>query len=140
MVDNLKPAARSHAMRQVRSRNTAPEKFVRGMLRDLGQGGYRVHRRDLPGAPDVVWIGKRRALFVHGCFWHGHGCRRGRRMPVTNRPYWSAKIARNRLRDARARAALRKLGWQVLVVWECQLRDPERLRRRLHDLLGRGRG
>lgn len=137
MVDNLNPLTRSHTMRQVRSRDTTPEMRVRGLLRELGHGGYRLHRRDLPGAPDVAWIGKRRALFVHGCFWHGHDCQRGRRMPATNRTYWSAKIARNRARDSRMRAELDRRGWDVIVVWECELRDPERLRQRLDARLRR---
>lgn len=118
-------------MRQVRSRDTTPELSVRRILCALGQRGYRMHRRDLPGNPDIAWIGKRRALFVHGCFWHGHHCKRGRRMPATNRTYWSAKILRNRARDARARAALRRLGWTVVVVWECELKRPARLTARL---------
>ena len=131
MVDNLRRAQRSHAMRQVRSRDTTPEMIVRGLLRSLGFGGYRVHRRELPGHPDVAWIGRKRALFVHGCFWHGHHCKRGRRMPVTNAAYWTAKILRNRTRDVRARALLRRRGWSVAVVWECELRDLARLERRL---------
>lgn len=138
MVDNLKRAARSHAMRQVRSRDTTPELAVRRLLRALGFSGYRLHRRDLPGNPDVAWIGKRRALFVHGCFWHGHCCKRGQRMPATNRSYWSAKILRNRARDARTRAALRRRGWRTIVIWECELRSPARLERRLHELLRPG--
>ncbi|MGH8176010.1 MAG: very short patch repair endonuclease [Steroidobacter sp.] len=138
MADNLDRLTRSHAMRQVRSRNTSPELAVRRLLRELGFGGYRVHRRDLPGNPDVAWIGKRRAVFVHGCFWHGHRCKRGQRMPATNRSYWSAKILRNRDRDVRARAALRKDGWNVVVIWECELRSSERLQRRLRERFGRG--
>lgn len=135
MVDNLRPESRSHAMRQVRSRDTTPERRVREILCSLGQRGYRMHRRDLPGAPDIVWISKRRALFVHGCFWHGHRCKRGRRMPATNQTYWLAKILRNRARDVRARAALRRLGWSVFTVWECELRNPARLADRLSTQL-----
>jgi DNA mismatch endonuclease, patch repair protein len=131
MVDNLRRAQRRHAMRQVRSRDTTPEVFVRRVLRSLGFGGYRLHRRELPGNPDVAWIGRKQALFVHGCFWHGHHCRRGKRRPATNSAYWSAKILRNRTRDSRARAQLRKSGWRVAVVWECELRDAARLERRL---------
>jgi DNA mismatch endonuclease (patch repair protein) len=104
------------------------------MLQALGFGGYRLHRRELPGNPDVAWIGRKRALFVHGCFWHGHHCKRGRRAPVTNAAYWTAKILRNRARDARARAVLRRRGWRVAVVWECELRDLGRLERRLRTL------
>lgn len=135
MTDNLNRLSRSHAMRQVRSRDTTPEIAVRRLLRELGHGGYRVHRGELPGCPDIAWIGKRRALFVHGCFWHGHRCRRGRRMPATNQTYWSAKILRNRTRDALARAELRRSGWEVIVVWECELRQRSHLEARLRTLL-----
>lgn len=135
MVDNLQPHARSHAMRQVRARDTSPELGVRRILCSLGLRGYRMHRRDLPGAPDIAWVSKRRALFVHGCFWHGHRCRRGNRTPETNKTYWSTKILRNRARDARTRAALRRLGWTVLTVWECELKDPSRLAGRLRKQL-----
>lgn len=139
MADNLKRAARSHAMRQVRSRNTSPELIVRSVLRRLGLGGYRVHRRELPGNPDVAWLGRKHALFVHGCFWHGHRCKRGKRMPATNRAYWAAKILRNRTRDLRARAALRRRGWDVVVVWECELRSLPRLEQRLLERFKRTR-
>lgn len=136
VADNLSRVARSHAMRQVHSRNTSPEIAVRKMLRGLGLAGYRVHRRDLPGNPDIAWIGKRRALFVHGCFWHGHRCKRGGRLPATNQAYWSAKILRNRTRDALARASLRKAGWDVVVIWECELRNLARVERRLRERFG----
>lgn len=139
MSDNLSARARSHAMRQVRSRDTSPERAVRKLLLALGRGGYRLHRDDVPGRPDVAWIGRRQALFVHGCFWHGHRCKRGRRAPATNVAYWRAKIARNRRRDALARVRLRRLGWSVVTVWECELRDPARLERRLRAQLGSSR-
>ncbi len=114
---------RSEVMRRVKGRDTGPELRVRAALRRLGHSGYRLHRGDLPGRPDIAFIGRRRAIFVHGCFWHGHDCRRGARAPRANAEYWRAKIARNRARDAAARAALEVQGWRVLVVWECALRD-----------------
>lgn len=114
-------------MRRVKSRDTAPELRLRRLLRALGHTGYRLHRKDVPGAPDVAFIGRRRALFVHGCFWHGHDCPRGARVPVANRAYWLAKIARNRARDAAALEALAERGWHTLVIWECALKDEQAL-------------
>ena len=128
------PAARSATMRAVKSRDTTPERKVRALLRTLAPG-YRLHRKDVPGNPDVAWIGVKRALFVHGCFWHGHECPRGNRMPKNNREYWSRKIGRNRERDRAARAALKEQGWRVAVVWECELKSGERLRKRLNSFL-----
>lgn len=116
---------RAEVMRRVKGRDTTPEMRVRALLRAEGLTGYRLHRRDLPGRPDVAFIGRRAAIFVHGCFWHGHDCPRGARAPKANAAYWSAKIARNRARDARALEALSAAGWRALVVWECALRDPD---------------
>jgi len=115
---------RSAVMARVRARDTAPERRVRAMLRGRGLTGYRLDRRDLPGRPDIAFIGRRAAIFVHGCFWHGHHCPRGARAPKTNAAYWAAKIARNRARDAAAQQALAAQGWRCLVVWECALADP----------------
>ncbi len=127
-------ARRSAIMRAVKSHDTGPERVVRKLVHPLAPG-YRLHRRDIPGRPDIAWIGAKRAIFVHGCFWHGHDCARGARVPKTNRAYWLAKIARNAARDAAHRKALRKLGWRVLTVWECDLRRPAALRRRLGRFL-----
>jgi DNA mismatch endonuclease, patch repair protein len=121
-------------MRRVKGRNTTPELTVRRALTRLG-ARYRLHRKDLPGNPDVVLPGRRVALFVHGCFWHGHDCARGARVPKQNRDYWVAKVGRNRERDARHRAALEGLGWRVETVWECELKDAVALQVRLARLL-----
>jgi DNA mismatch endonuclease (patch repair protein) len=115
-------AERSRIMRAVKSHDTEPERIVRRIISSLGYR-YRLNRADLPGKPDLTISARRSVVFVHGCFWHGHPCRRGARMPKTNIAYWSKKISRNRARDAAARRRLRKLGWRVLVVWECQLRN-----------------
>ena len=115
---------RAEVMRRVRGRDTGPELSVRRLLRAAWLTGYRLQRRDLPGRPDIAFIGRRAAIFVHGCFWHGHDCRRGARAPKANADYWSAKIARNRARDAAALDALATAGWRTMVVWECALRDP----------------
>lgn len=124
------PAARSAIMRAVRSRDTGPERVVRGLLRSFAPG-YRLQRRDVPGRPDIAYVGAKRAIFVHGCFWHGHDCARGGRAPKTNAEYWQAKLARNRARDALALQSLESLGWRALVVWECELKDREALARKL---------
>ena len=117
-------------MRAVKSRGTGPELAVRAMLRSLAPG-YRLNRADLPGKPDIVYARRRLAIFVHGCFWHGHDCPRGARMPKDNADYWREKIARNRARDAKTVAALEAMGWRVLVIFECALKDPAALRARL---------
>jgi DNA mismatch endonuclease (patch repair protein) len=121
-------------MRAVRSHDTSAELAVRRLLRPLA-AGYRLHRRDLPGNPDIAFVGRKKAIFVHGCFWHGHGCKRGARVPKSNTDYWVAKIARNRKRDVVNRRKLRRLGWTSLVIWECELRDARRLDARLRKFL-----
>jgi DNA mismatch endonuclease, patch repair protein len=127
-------ADRSAIMRAVRGKDTAPELLVRRLLRGIAPG-YRLHRKDIPGRPDVAYPGRRLAVFVHGCFWHGHDCARGARTPKANREYWEAKIARNRARDAANLADLTALGWRSLVVWECATRDEAALRERLASFL-----
>jgi DNA mismatch endonuclease, patch repair protein len=127
----LKPSPeRSAVMRAVKSRDTKPELAVRKMLRALAPG-YRLHRADLPGKPDIVYAGRRLAIFVHGCFWHGHDCPRGARSPKDNADYWRAKIARNRTRDADAVTRLEAMGWRALVIFECALKEPAALKARL---------
>lgn len=123
MTDVFTPEKRSAVMRRVKGRDTAPELKIRRMLRAAGIG-YRLGGCGLPGRPDVVMKGRRVALFVHGCFWHGHDCPRGARKPQTNPDYWAAKIARNRARDVRVEAELTAAGWRVVTVWECRLREP----------------
>jgi DNA mismatch endonuclease (patch repair protein) len=122
MTDVYPPEKRSAVMRRVKGRDTTPELKVRKLIWRLG-GRYRLHRKDLPGKPDIVLSGRRLAVFVHGCFWHGHDCPRGARVPKANRDYWVAKVARNRARDAKHRAALEAAGWHVETVWECELKD-----------------
>jgi len=110
-------------MRRIGSKNTAPELAVRRLLRELGYTGYRIHRKDLPGKPDIAFVGKRKAILVHGCFWHGHTCSEGSRSPKSNEGYWLAKIEGNRRRDASHLDELKALGWYVLTLWECELSD-----------------
>lgn len=128
------PSKRSAIMRAVKSKNTSAELAVRALLREFAPG-YRLHRRDLPGVPDIAYLGRRKAIFVHGCFWHGHDCPRGARIPKSNSAYWRDKIARNRDRDATQEAALSLLGWRRLVVWECELKAPARLSQKLRRFL-----
>lgn len=122
-------------MQRVKSKNTTPELQVRELLRKMGQRGYRLHRRDIPGNPDIVWVGKKRAIFINGCFWHGHPCSRGARTPKTRAEYWQAKIERTKLRDAKNIESLVEAGWAVLVLWECELKDHTQLVQRLSKFL-----
>jgi len=126
---------RSRIMRAIKSRDTKPEMAVRRTAHAMGFR-YRLHRADLPGSPDLVFPSRRAVVFVHGCFWHGHGCKRGSRTPKTNKNYWTAKIARNRQRDRDAVANLRSQGWRVLVLWECQLSDTNALEAAVARFLG----
>ena len=120
-------------MRAVKGKDTKPEMTVRRLAHALGYR-FRLHRKDLPGKPDLVFPGRNKVIFVHGCFWHGHDCARGSRVPATNTDYWLAKVARNTERDEKARAALEQKGWRVVVVWECDLQDSDSLMARLKSL------
>lgn len=135
MADVFDPEKRSAVMRAVKSRDTAPEMKARRAAHALGLR-FRLNRADLPGKPDLVFPAKRTALLVHGCFWHGHDCPRGARMPQNNRDYWQAKISRNMARDKASLAALRKLGWTPRVIWECQTRDDAALSRLIMRQVG----
>ena len=128
--------SRSDNMRLIRGKNTGPEMAVRRLLREMGLKGYRLHRKDLPGKPDVVFVGKRKAILIHGCFWHGHDCKAGLREPKSNRDYWLPKIERTRQRDTAHLAELEQLGWSVLTVWECELRNSAALAAKLGAFMG----
>jgi DNA mismatch endonuclease (patch repair protein) len=116
-------------MRRVKGRDTGPERRVRKLIWSLG-GRYRLNRADLPGKPDIVLASHRLVVFVHGCFWHGHDCARGARVPKANRDYWLGKVGRNRVRDKAAKAALQAAGWRVETIWECELKDEAALKAR----------
>lgn len=136
MADKVSPEQRSLNMSRVRNRDTAPEKFVRKALFAAGFR-YRLHSKHLPGRPDIVLRRYRVAILVHGCFWHGHTCPRGRR-PNSNTAFWSEKIDRNTARDRAIVAAIKNEGWKVKVVWQCDLeRGTERLIRSLQRLARR---
>lgn len=137
MADKLSPARRSENMRRIKSKGMKPELLVRSIVHGMGYR-YRLHKRDLPGKPDLVFGPRRKVIFVHGCFWHGHdnpACREGR-SPRSNQGYWLPKLARNRERDAAHIAALQASGWEVLVIWECETGDIEALKARLTGFLG----
>lgn len=123
-------------MRAVKSTDTSPELAVRKLVHAI-RPGYRLHRKDIPGKPDIAFVGAKHAIFVHGCFWHGHDCARGARVPKQNRDYWLAKIARNVERDRANLAKLEASGWRSLVIWECALKDEDAVRERLKSFLGR---
>lgn len=135
MSDVFDARKRSAVMRRVKGRDTTPERTVRRLLTALG-ARYRLHRKDLPGNPDIVMPGRKLAVFVHGCFWHGHDCARGARVPKQNRDYWTAKVARNVARDERTREALTGAGWRVETIWECELKDEAAVSARLKAVLG----
>ena len=121
-MDSLPPERRSWLMGRVTGKNTKPELVVRRLLYGLGYR-FRLHAKDLPGRPDIVFKTRHKAIFVHGCFWHGHdGCRKAR-LPSTRTEFWADKIEANRARDARKEGELRALGYDVLTLWECDLKD-----------------
>jgi len=136
MPDKLSRECRSTNMRAIRGKDTAPEMVVRRMVHGMGYR-YRLHGRDLPGSPDLVFRSRRKAIFVHGCFWHQHkGCPRASE-PKSNIEFWRAKLDRNAARDAEQLKSLRKIGWRALVVWQCELKNDRRLAAKLRSFLGR---
>ena len=120
-------------MQAVRSKDTGPEQKIRRLLHGLGYR-YRLHRRDLPGKPDLVFPSRKKAIFVHGCFWHAHGCRYGR-PPKSRLEYWLPKLEKNKARDADKLSRLEELGWRVLIVWQCEMEDIGALADSLHCFL-----
>lgn len=136
MADQFSTEERSAIMRRVRSVDTAPELRVRQIVHGLGFR-FRLHSHGLPGTPDLVLAGRKKVVFVHGCYWHQHSCD-GAKRPATNRRYWNRKLDKNIERDKKNLCLLRRQGWRVLTVWECELRKPERLQRRLLRFLNLG--
>jgi DNA mismatch endonuclease, patch repair protein len=136
MTDHLSAEERSNLMRKVRGKDTKPELIVRRLIHSMGFR-YRLHVGNLPGHPDIVFTSKNRIVFVHGCFWHRHSANSCRfaRLPKSREEFWVPKLEANRLRDARNQRALRRLGWKILVVWECQLGNKEQLKNKLSRYL-----
>jgi DNA mismatch endonuclease (patch repair protein) len=127
IMDTVSPQRRSEIMSRIRSRNTSPEITVRKYLHARGLR-FRLHQKDLPGRPDIVFVSRRVCVFVHGCFWHGcPNCIDGTRRVKSNIPFWTDKVAGNRARDARHKAELEAQGWHVVTIWECETADPSRL-------------
>lgn len=134
-MDTRTPEQRRRIMQAVKSENTGPELVVRRLLHGMGYR-YRLHRRELPGKPDIVFLSRRKAIFVHGCFWHGHDCPKGR-LPKSRLDYWQMKLDKNRERDRTKAEELQKLGWSVLTIWQCETSDLEGLSIRLQDFVGK---
>ena len=132
-MDRLTPEQRSAVMSRIRGKDTKPELVVRRLAHAMGYR-FRLNRRDLPGSPDLVFPGRRKVIFVHGCFWHGHDCRKAN-LPRTRTDYWATKIQRNRMRDAASLNALQELSWEVLVIWECEMKDSGALGLRIKTFL-----
>ena len=132
-MDTRTPEQRRRIMQAVKSKNTKPEWIVRSLLHGMGYR-YRLHRKDLPGRPDIALISRRKAIFVHGCFWHGHDCSKGR-LPKSRLDYWKPKLERNKERDREKTAMLQSLGWAVLVIWQCETVDLEALASRLLEFV-----
>ncbi len=130
MTDHLSRAARSRNMSRIRSVDTSPELLVRSLLRKFGYR-YHLHVDSLPGSPDIVFPKRKKAVFVHGCYWHRHRCRRGQSLPSTNVGFWEKKFEKNKQRDRSARLKLRRKGWRCLIIWECQLKDLSKVNERL---------
>lgn len=137
MTDVFTTEKRSWIMSRIKGRDSKPEILVRSIVFRMGYR-FRLHRRDLPGTPDIVLPRHGKVIFVHGCFWHGHNrCRKSKR-PTTNETFWNKKLDNNVKRDKRYRRELRRIGWKVLVIWECETREPDRLLKRLGRFLHDG--
>lgn len=135
MTDGLTPEARSRLMSRIRGKDTKLEMRVRRIIWSMGLR-YRLHRRDLPGCPDLVFANRRKVIFIHGCFWHRHeGCSASR-IPKSNVDFWADKLEKNRLRDVTVQSHLREMGWNVLVVWECETKKREELILKIKNFLG----
>ena len=132
--DPLTPEERSIRMSLIKGRNTKPELFVRSLVHGMGFR-FRLHDRSLPGKPDLVFKGRRKVIFVNGCFWHQHGCGRYK-MPKTRKSFWLGKLKSNVIRDGRIRNKLRYNGWGVMTIWDCDVRDIGKLQRRVMRFLG----
>ena len=133
IMDHISSELRRHIMSRIRGRDTKPEMLVRRLVYGLGCR-YRLHRRDLPGTPDLVFHGRKKVIFVHGCFWHQHNCSRGAR-PTSNKEFWNAKLDKNVRRDMEHMSLLKDRGWSALIVWECETKNPEVLDGRIKNFL-----
>lgn len=134
-MDNISPEQRHTAMKNVKSLNTKPELIVRKLLCSIGERGYRLNRKDIYGKPDIAYLSKKKAIFINGCFWHGHTCSLGQKVPKTNTEYWIQKIMRNQKRDSSVINTLQSCGWNILVIWECDIKNLEKIKSLLKEFL-----
>jgi DNA mismatch endonuclease (patch repair protein) len=133
-MDTLTAAERSERMKLIKSRDTRPELMLRRLVRGLGHR-CKTNRRDVIGSPDIAFIRRKRAIFVHGCFWHRHSCPAGIRIPKSRKAFWRDKFSKNVRRDRSVLKTLRRLGWKTLVVWECELRNAEKVKNKVGKFL-----
>lgn len=138
MMDKISPARRSNNMRHIRSSNTKPEITVRKILYSLGYR-YRLHKKDLPGKPDLVFAKRKKIIFIHGCFWHQHNLTTclDSKIPKSNKQYWNQKLKNNAQRDIRNQMALKELGWDILIIWECEIKNDKKLIKRMQKFLSK---
>ncbi len=137
MADTISKQRRSELMSRIRSKNSKIELLVRSLVHRMGYR-FRLHRKDLPGKPDLVFAGRGKVVFVHGCFWHWHpdpNCKQAR-MPRSRQEFWCPKLEGNRRRDRENRQKLIELGWEVLEIWECEARDPQKIQSKIRNFLG----
>jgi len=134
MADSLTVSQRSYCMSQIGGKNTKPEKIVRSIVYKLGFR-YRLHYKKLSGKPDLVFPSRKKVIFVHGCYWHRHNCKKGKSIPITNKMFWKNKLDRNKERDKENKQTLRKLGWKILTIWECQIKNPAKLTEQINKFL-----
>lgn len=134
MSDVFDKEKRSWLMKQVHSKDTNPEKLVRSLIHKMGYR-FRLHRKELPGKPDIIFPSMNKIIFVNGCFWHGHKCKRGNRIPKNNLEYWSKKIKKNVIRDKLNNKKLINNGWKCLTVWECELKNIDDIARKIEEYL-----
>lgn len=133
-MDTISIEKRRLIMSRVKGADTQPEKIVRSMLHKMGYR-FRIHRKDLPGKPDIVLPKYKSIIFIHGCFWHRHNCSNGVRVPKSNQEYWIPKLENNKIRDEKNQTILLKNGWKILIVWECMLKDKVKLTELLKNFL-----
>jgi DNA mismatch endonuclease (patch repair protein) len=133
-MDSVSPARRSEIMGRVRSRDTIPEMIVRRLAHSMGYR-YRLHAKDLPGKPDLVFRSRRKVIFVHGCFWHRHPDCSLARLPKSRKDFWLPKLEANRQRDLKAEHSLQAANWSVLTIWECELGDIDKLKNKIKEFL-----
>lgn len=139
MADNLTKAQRRATMASVKSVDTGPEMIVRHLTHGLGYR-YRLHRKDLPGKPDLVFPGRKKIIFVHGCFWHDHeGCPAAKK-PASNQDYWLTKLHKNKTRDKNNMIKLQKMGWSTLIIWECETKNKDCVINKINSFLGGSNG